>query len=328
MKAILFKNKTITFIDQRQPQLKTGEVLVRPLAAGICNTDIELFNGYYGFAGIAGHEFVGRIESAPGRPELEGQRVVADINCGCGTCSWCRNNNQRHCRSRKVIGIRDWDGAFAEYLKVPLANVHRVDSQISDVQAVFAEPLAAALEVSQQIHVTHQHRVVILGDGKLGLLAALALRHYNPNLTLVGKHPDKLAIAAAQHISTVLIQSHEDLLDLPHQLDLFDIVIEATGKADGLDRALHLTRPEGTLVAKTTSHLPSSLDLAKLVVDEIRIVGSRCGDMSLALAFLKNRWLDVKPLIDAVYPFAEFQKAFEQARQPGAKKIIVTYQAD
>lgn len=325
MKAIFLKKKTITPTDRPLPQLEAGELLVRPLAVGICNTDIELFNGYHEFAGIAGHEFVGTIEDSPEQPELAGQRIVADINCGCGACSWCLTHNQRHCPSRKVIGIRDWDGAFAEYLKVPAANIHRVDPAISDTEAVFAEPLAAALEISQQLHLTNQHRMAVLGDGKLGLLAALALRHYTSTITLVGKHADKLSIAAAQHITTFQVRSAEDLLNLPHQLGLFDIVIEATGSADGLNHALNLARPEGILVAKTTCHLPSQLNLAKLVVDEIHLVGSRCGDMALALTFLKNRWVDVRPLVDAVYPFEEFQKAFEQAQRPGAKKIIVAF---
>lgn len=327
MKAASFSNKTISLIDKPLPQLNAGEILVKSVAAGICHTDIELFNGYYQFDGVAGHEFAGIVQNSPGQPEIEGKRVVADINCGCGACSWCRTGNQRHCPSRRVIGIRAWDGAFAEYLKVPLANVHLIGPGISDEQAVFAEPLAAALEISQQIHITNRHRMVVLGDGKLGLLAALALRHYSSGITLVGKHRNKLTIAEKQHINTFQVQSNDDLLDLPQKLGLFDIVIEATGKEDGICHALNLTRPEGTLVVKTTSRLPTQLNLARIVVDEINIVGSRCGDMALALSFLENEWLDVKPLIDAVYPFREFKKAFAHARSPGTKKIILRFDA-
>lgn len=326
MKSIIFKDKKMSFVEKPVPETGDEELLLRLSMAGICNTDIELFNGYYGFEGVAGHEFVGIVEKSPLIPELEGERVAADINCGCGTCTWCLKRNPRHCSSRKVIGIAGRDGAFAEYIKIPVQNAHLVDEAISTAEAVFVEPLAAALEISQQVHITGNLRMMILGDGKLGLLIAVALRHYNPNLLLVGKHAENLAIAKKQGVNTLHIHSPAELVDpLPEKLGLFDLVVEATGKADGINYALNFTRPEGTIVVKTTSHHPSQIDLARIVVDEINIVGSRCGDFDLALSFLKNRLVDVTPLIEAIYPFSEFEKAFNHARLPGARKILISF---
>lgn len=301
---------------------KVGEVLVKPLMAGICQTDIELFKGYYHFNGIPGHEFVGLVVDAPGMAGWEGKRIVADINWGCGKCRWCLRGDPRHCAERKAMGIKHWDGAFAEYVVVPEGNLHRVESCIANEEAVFAEPLAAALEITQQIHIKGNQRVLVMGDGKLGLLIALALHHFNPHLLLLGKHPEKLAVAREQGVRTKMMNSREDLAAMAGQ---FDIVIEATGRAGGINDAILLTRPEGSVVVKTTSHLPSEINLAQLVVNEIALIGSRCGNLDLALAFLQERLLDVKPLIEAVYPAAEFVRAFRHARQPGAKKILLQF---
>lgn len=317
MKCIKFQNQRIEFIDQPIPVPEEDEVLIRVLMAGICNTDVELYRGYYDFAGVPGHEFVGVIEKAPQRPEWQGKRAVADINCGCGTCSWCLKGNHRHCVSRKTVGIKGMDGAFAQYVKVPLKNIYLVDDIVATEAAVFAEPLAAALEISQQIHMTSDLKVLVLGDGKLGLLIALALKHYNPDLLLVGKHESKLEIAKSQGINTIQVSSD---IKLPHH---FDIVIEATGQADGVNDALQFVRPEGTIVLKTTSHELSQINLAKVVVDEIHLVGSRCGDIRLALSFLRNGLVDVRPLIEGVYPFREFKEAFKHALQPNAKKVLL-----
>lgn len=319
MKCIQFLNQRIEFIDRPIPVPGEDEVLIKVLMAGICNTDIELYRGYYGFTGISGHEFVGIIEKAPQRPEWEGKRAVADINCGCGICSWCLKGNHRHCVSRKTIGINGMDGAFAEYVKVPEKNIYLVDDRVATEAAVFAEPLAAALEVSQQIHMTSDLKVVVLGDGKLGLLIALALKHYNPDLLLVGRHENKLEIARSQGVNTLTSDSTRILL---HD---FDVVIEATGQANGINDALQFVRPEGTIVMKTTSHERSQVNLAKVVVDEINMVGSRCGDTRLALSFLSNNLIDVRPLIEAIYPFEKFKEAFEHALQPGAKKVLLKF---
>ena len=293
--------------------------------AGICNTDIELFEGYYHFEGIPGHEFVGIVDQSPGNPYLEGSRVVCEINCGCGRCRCCKNGRQRHCEARRVIGIKDWDGAFAEYVKAPLENIHTVHASIRDEMAVFVEPLAAALQLSQQIHIRCDDRMAVLGDGKLGLLTALALRHYNPDLLLIGKHTDKLAIANQQGVQILHRPSPESISELRRNTGYFDIVVDATGKAEGINEALELIRPEGTIVVKTTSHQPSSVQMSRIVVDEITLVGSRCGDFGLALAFLENNWVNVLPLIEATYPLHDFEAAFDHARRPGAKKILIKF---
>jgi threonine dehydrogenase-like Zn-dependent dehydrogenase len=293
--------------------------------AGICNTDIELFGGYYGFEGIAGHEFVGIVEEAPEGTELVGKRVVADINCGCGQCSWCVNGNASHCPLRTVIGILGRQGAFAEYVPVPLENLHIVDDSIRTQEAVFAEPLAAALRIRPQIHLTHRSRVAVLGDGKLGLLVALALRHHCPRLLLCGRYPGKLKIAADQGVETRAINPRADRARLRRELGCFDVVIEATGSADGINQAVALTRPEGTVVAKTTSHHPSELDLATIVVKEVTVIGSRCGDLDLALSFLRNGWIDVNPLVERIYKFTDFERAFAHACRRGSKKVLLSF---
>ena len=325
MKAVYFSESKITIIEKPCPAPKTGEALLRPVLAGICNTDLELKKGYYHFTGTPGHEFVALVQKAPEHPELEGKRVVSDINLGCGHCSWCLKGDPRHCRERRVLGIKDYPGAFAEFLVAPVSNLHIVDQGIKNEQAVFAEPLAAALEISQQVHLKSRLKALVMGDGKLGLLAALALKHYIPELTLLGKHQQKLALARKQGIYTSFFSNLEDLLGLRRELGSFDLVVEATGSEKGLEQALLLVRPRGTIVAKTTSHKPSTFNLAGLVVNEVRLLGSRCGDLSLALAFLKNKWIEVEPLIEAVVPFSEFEKAFELATKPGAKKVLIDF---
>lgn len=325
MRAILFNDKTLSFIDKPPPRPDHGEVLIKPRMAGVCATDIELYKGYYGFSGVPGHEFVGTVVAAPGNPHLEGRRVVAEINIGCGQCRWCRVGERKHCEARRVIGIMNWDGAFSEYVKAPVENLHFVDDALGNEEAVFVEPLAAALQVSQQVHVTGSQQVVVLGDGKLGLLVALALRHYNPGVMLVGKHPEKLQIAGGQGVKTVHLKSPDSISRLVATLGPFDLVVEATGREEGINQALGLVRKKGVIVAKTTSHQLSKLALAKIVVDEITVVGSRCGDFALALEFLKNRWLEVAPLIEAIYGFSRFPQAFDHAMRPGAKKVLIRF---
>ncbi|MBF0480300.1 MAG: alcohol dehydrogenase catalytic domain-containing protein [Desulfovibrionaceae bacterium] len=325
MRAIYFSQGTAVTVDQPNPEPGPGEALVRVLSAGVCNTDIELFNGYYGFAGVPGHEFVGRIARSPDDPALEGVRVVADINCGCGACRFCLAGNRRHCAARQVIGIKGRPGAFAEYLCVPAANLHPVPDALDDREAVFAEPLAAALEIGQQIHIGSNDTVAVLGDGKLGLLCALGLRPLNPGLLLIGRHEAKLALAAAQGVRTLYCPAGKEDAVLPRLRGFFDLAIEATGRPEGLAQAIELTRPEGTVALKTTSRLPLTLNLAKVVVDEINLIGSRCGDMALALDTLANGRLDVRPLIQAVYPFSEFARAFAAARAPGALKVLLDF---
>lgn len=319
MQAIYFEDGKISFIEREMPQLAEGEALLKVRIAGICNTDIELHKGYYGFAGVPGHEFVAEVEECPDRPELVGKRVVADINCPTGPFK----GDHRHAPNRTVIGIVAHDGAFAEYLKAPADNLVPVGDGVSDEAAVFAEPLAAGLEVSQQVHITGDMRIMVLGDGKLGLLTALALKLYNPNVLLVGKHEDKLSIAGRQGVKTHCIAAPEELSGLAEDWEKFDLVVEATGSEQGINYALDFVRPEGSIIAKTTSHLPSSINLAKLVVDEISIVGSRCGDIGLAMSVLEQGMIDVSGLIEAEYEFSDFREAFDRAMSKGAKKVLV-----
>ncbi len=317
MLAVWLEGGRVEVRELPRPRPAPGEALVRVLLAGICNTDLELLAGYYGFAGVPGHEFVGLVEEAPSRPELVGRRVVAEINFGCGSCARCLAGDPRHCPERRALGIKDAPGAMAEYVALPAENLIPIDDSLGDRQAVFSEPLAAALEPSQQMRLTARQRLLVLGDGKLGLLCALGLRHWVPSLVLAGRHPHKLALAQAQGVATVL-SSDPALGD-----QRFEVVVEATGRPEGLAQALALVQPEGVVVAKTTSHQPSTLDLAKLVVDEVTLMGSRCGDMRLALHFLQNRLLAVEPLIQATYPLARAGEALAAAGRPGALKVLL-----
>ena len=325
MKAAWISNGKLDIRDIPKPEPGPGQALLKPLIAGICNTDLELLAGYYGFEGVAGHEFVAEVVQAPDDPSWVGKRVTADINIGCGKCEFCLRGNQRHCIQRQVIGIKYSQGAFAEYLCAPVANLIEVPGRVDDQTAVFCEPLAAALEVSQQVHIIAGHKMAVVGDGKLGLLVALGLALYNPGLLLLGKHPEKLALAENQGIRTRLVRADEDWGRLADELGRFDIVVEATGRPDGINKALELVKSEGVLVAKTTSHLPSEINLARIVVDEIQIIGSRCGDMALALNHLARGTLDVLPLIDSVFDFGEMTEAFERAATPGAGKVLVRF---
>ena len=325
MLAAVFERQNARLSERQPPAAGPADALVRVSLAGICNTDLELHQGYYGFSGIPGHEFVGVVEQAPGTPDLIGKRVVADINCGCGACLACLSGDARHCPDRTVLGIMGRDGCFAEQVALPAHALHTVPAGVPDEAAVFAEPLAAALEISQQVHLTGRQRVAILGDGKLGLLCALALCHFTPNLTLVGKHGRKLTIARNAGVVTTPLEPDDTPLSLARRMGQFDVVVEATGKPNGLEFALALTRPEGAVVAKTTSRDPSRLDLAALVVNEIRLLGSRCGDMALALHFLNAGRIDPAPLIEAVYPFVRFEEALAHAARPGALKVLLRF---
>ncbi|MFH1034277.1 MAG: alcohol dehydrogenase catalytic domain-containing protein [Pseudomonadota bacterium] len=323
MLSAWFQDGRATLVQRPRPRPQAGQALLRVTMAGICNTDLELLAGYYGFAGVPGHEFVGVVEEAPGCPESLGLRVTAEINIGCGHCPRCLSGDPRHCLQRRVIGIKHWDGAFSQYLLAPLASLHEVPDGLSQRQAVFAEPLAAALEVGRQVEITPLTRLAVLGDGKLGLLIALGLRQYNPGLILMGRHQRKLAIAQAQGVRTLLVEPG-GIWPPPGQ-EPFDLVVEATGHPQGPALALDLLRPQGTLVLKTTSHLPSSLNLAKVVVDEIAILGSRCGNLALALDQLTQGCIDVSPLIEKIYPFTELPTALEHARQKGALKVLLRF---
>ena len=327
MKAILFdsqlqgrksgNNHALPFRladNYAHPQPPPGEVCIRTTLAGICNTDLEILHGYADFQGVLGHEFVGVVAQAED-PALLGQRVVGEINVSCGLCPTCRAGRPTHCPQRTALGIRGRDGVFAEYFCLPARNLHLVPDGIPDEAAVFTEPLAAACEILDQVHVQPTDRVVVLGDGKLGLLVAQVLALIGNDLTVIGRHPEKLAILAARGISTWL----EDA----GFTGSADLVVECTGQSGGFQVAQRLVRPRGTLVLKSTYHGLVQADLSRLVVDEIHVVGSRCGPFPTALRLLAGNLVDVKSLIAAVYPLDEAEAAFEHARQPGTLKVLV-----
>lgn len=323
MLSAWFQDGRVSLVQRSRPRPEPGLALVRVSMAGICNTDLELLDGYYQFSGVPGHEFVGVVEQAPGHEYLAEMRVTADINIGCGRCPLCEAGDPRHCPQRWVVGIKHWEGAMAQYLLVPVTSLREVPDGLPQNRAIFAEPLAAALEVGQQVPITPDLRLAVLGDGKLGLLVALGLRHQNPGLLLIGRHPRKLAIAQGQGVRTLALAPEAPWP--PQGLGQFDLVVEATGHPQGPALALDLVRPQGTLVLKTTSHLPTSINLARLVVDEIAILGSRCGNLALAMEYLNEGRLDVRSLIEKTYPFRELPQALEHARRRGSLKVLLSF---
>ncbi len=270
---------------------------MRVIASGICNTDLELRRGYHDFSGIPGHEFVGRVEGPAGSEWLH-KRVVGEINLACGCCGWCRRGLERHCPKRRVLGIRGHPGAHADFLTLPEKNLHAVPETISDEEAVFVEPLAAACEILDQVDVDGKTRAAVLGAGKLGTLCAAVLEEAGADVTLVRRG------------SRVRPRS-------------FDLVVEATGSPRGMPRALEIVRPRGTIVWKSTHRSPTRFDAAPLVVHEVTVVGSRCGRFEPALDLLRRRRIDVLQLIDAEFPLARAVPALARAARPGARKVLL-----
>jgi threonine dehydrogenase-like Zn-dependent dehydrogenase len=301
--------------DVALPAPPPGEALVRVRLAGICNTDLELARGYYPFSGVPGHEFVGTLENAPGAPERVGQRVVGEINASCLECATCRAGRPTHCERRSVLGIAGRDGAFATHLRLPLRNLHEVPESVPDEVAVFAEPTAAALEVQEQRRVLPSDRVVVIGAGKLGQLVAQTLAATGCRLLVLGRSPGPLALLAARGIPTAPLESLEERRA--------DLVVECTGHPDGLELARRAVRPRGTVVLKSTYRGKAEVDLARFVVDEIALVGSRCGPFAPALAHLADGRVDPRALVEARYPLADAVRAFEHAARPGALKVLV-----
>lgn len=300
------------------PTPPPGEALIRVRRAGVCNTDLELMRGYMNFRGVPGHEFVGVVEAADGREDLIGRRVAGEINAACGACETCRANRPTHCPQRTTLGIDRRDGAFAEYLTLPFENVHPLPDAISDDAAVFVEPLAAACEITDQVRIRPTDRVALIGDGKLGLLCAQVLALTGCELIAVGRHADKLAILERRGISTT---TESDQLATAS----FDILVEATGTPDGFAAARRLVRPRGVIVLKSTyAGQAIPVNLTTLVVDEVTLIGSRCGPFEPAIRLLANKQIDVESLIHARYPLAEGVKAFEHAARKGTLKVIVT----
>ena len=300
---------------------RTGEALVRVTLAGICNTDLEIVRGYAGFNGTLGHEFVGVVAESPDAAHI-GRRVVGAINVGCGQCSSCRAGEARHCPQRSVLGIRGRAGAFAEYLSLPPQNLLVVPDAVPDRAAVFTEPLAAAGEILAQVAIDATQRIAVIGDGKLGQLITRVLATTGCELLLIGKHADKLALAAAIGIKTVAL--NELAPDVPR----CDVVVEASGAAAGLSLALELVRPRGTVVLKSTFTGAVALDAARIVVNEISVVGSRCGRFEPALQLLASGAVEVTPLIAAEFDLRAGVAAMEHARRPGTLKVLLRTQPD
>ena len=313
VRALSFDGSEAAVIDRDVPTRGDGQVMVRPRLAGICNTDLEIVRGYMGYRGTLGHEVVGIVEAGDDR--WRGKRVVSEINFACGRCDLCREGLGRHCPTRTVMGILDQEGAFAERVAVPVANLHEVPGGVTDEEAVFAEPLAAAFEIAEQIAIPSGRQALVLGDGKLGMLIAQVLHHLGARVLAVGKHDDHLAILRERGIATVLFDDWDRTKR--------DLVVDATGSKEGFALAVAATRPRGTLVLKTTVADRDSSSLAPLVIDEITVVGSRCGPFPPALAALAEGRIDVTSMVDARYPLNEGVVALDRAGERGALKVLL-----
>jgi threonine dehydrogenase-like Zn-dependent dehydrogenase len=287
--------------------------LVKVHLAGICATDLQIFQGYMNFTGVPGHEFVGSVVEGP--QALIAKRVVGEINFACGNCAYCHRGLSRHCPARSVMGIHNADGAFAEFVSIPATNLHVVPEGIADEEAVFAEPLAAAFEILEQTQVNPGDEILVLGDGKLGNLCAQVMRLASAHVTVLGKHEEKLKLLKRAGLRTIPLENW--------QPKRFDVVVEATGSASGLQLALGAVRPRGTLVLKSTIAANHHLSLAPIVIDEINVIGSRCGPFAPALEALEEKHVTVTPLIEKIYPLADGVDAAAHAAKSGTRKIFL-----
>jgi threonine dehydrogenase-like Zn-dependent dehydrogenase len=318
------------------PKLRPGWALIRVRLAGICNTDIEILRGYHGFRGIPGHEFVGEVceirgVSARERRRWMGRRVTGEINVSCAAygfplCSFCRRGLLTHCARRTVLGIVNHDGAFAEYLALPLANLHRIPNTISDEQAVFVEPLAAACEILEQVKRSKFAEAAVLGDGKLAQLIARVLSTVISRVVVFGKHDDKLALIRGARIMTKRVAG--DANDLERIKRMFPLVVEATGSPGGLTLAQHMTEPRGTLVLKSTFHGAAPVETWPIVVKEITVIGSRCGPFAKAIALLRSSAVDPTPLITRTFPLTEAPAAMQFAQKSDVMKVLLKPNSD
>lgn len=314
MRALVFDGSVVRLeTDRAEPRPGPGEVLVRVLRAGVCETDLQILEGYHGFRGVLGHEFVGTALGGA----LEGRRVVGEINCSCWACDTCTvAGHPGHCPHRTVIGIVGRDGAFADLVAIPERNLHAVPDAIDDDIAVFTEPVAAAFQIPTQLEIRRDQRIVVLGDGRLGHLCAQVLAGISDHIVVIGKHRHKLAALEALGIETRLLADADERRSA-------DIVVDCTGSATGLPTALGLVRPRGTVVLKTTIADEHRLSLAPVVVDEVTIVGSRCGPFDRALDALEHGLVDVQPLISARFDLSQGLRALERAGEPGVLKVLI-----
>ena len=316
MLAVRLNSGVVSVRRQAQPRRPPGFAAIRLIYGGICNTDLELQRGYYGFRGTPGHEFVGEVVASDDRAWI-GRRVVGEINLACGKCDWCRRDLGRHCPHRTVLGIVKHPGAFREFLTLPIQNLHRVPTEISDLQAVFVEPLAAACEILDQVPISDGARVAVLGDGKLGLLISQVLRAHGAEVHQYGRHPEKLKIARAAGVHTIVVRKGK----LPPAK--YEWVVDATGSTQGLRQAISMTQPRGTVILKSTLHGLPRIDTAPVIVNEITLVGSRCGRFEPALRLLQTGRVQVDALISEVLPLQDASRAFRRAQAPGALKVLL-----
>jgi len=318
MKAVVF-NGELRLAECEKPIPLHGEALIRVILAGICNTDIEITKGYNNYTGILGHEVVGIVEDINGSDKsLLGKRVVTEINFGCRNCSWCASGQYNHCSDRYALGIKRKNGCFAEYFTAPLDVLHEVACGVSDEQAVFTEPLAAALEIVQQHHIKPGDSILVIGDGKLGIIIALALNALNFDITLVGKHKSKLDIALSQGLKAVLLHDVK-----PERT--WDVVVEVTGAVSGFETALALVKPRGVIVLKSTVNSGKELNLTPIVVDEITVLGSRCGPFEPALRLLETGKIDFTQIISEVYPADKAVEAINKSKEKGVLKVLIDF---
>ena len=315
MLAVHLNNRRVEVKRVPRPRAPKGFALIRLLCGGICNTDLELQRGYYGFSGIPGHEFVGEVVEA-GRRDLMGRRVVGEINLDCGCCDYCRKGLGRHCPKRSVLGIVKHPGAFREFLTLPERNLHVVPDSISTEHAVFVEPLAAAAEILDQVNIPCSSPVAVLGDGKLGLLVAQVLQAHGYRVHQFGRHKEKLRIAARAGVETEVVHDRLPVAE-------YDWVVDATGSPKGLADAVRLTRPRGTIIMKSTIHGLAGFDTAPIIVNEITLVGSRCGRFEPAIELLNNGLINVADMISERIPLARAPQAFRTAAKSGVLKVLL-----
>jgi threonine dehydrogenase-like Zn-dependent dehydrogenase len=315
MLAVHLENGRVTVRNLRRPKRPAGFALIRLLYGGICNTDIELQRGYYGFRGIPGHEFVGEVVEAD-TPTLVGKRVAGEINLACGRCEWCRKGLGRHCPKRTVLGIVRHPGAFREFLTLPEVNLHAIPDSVTAEEAAFIEPLAAACEILEQVRIPDGSDVAVLGDGKLGLLVAQALKARRMHVHLYGRHKAKQRIAERAGVDTSVVGKK-----LPQSA--YDWIVDATGSADGLSQAVAMARPRGTIFMKSTIHGTTRLDAAPVIVNEITLVGSRCGRFEPAIELLRSHKVSVKEMVSDILPVSLAPRAFARAAEHGVLKVLL-----
>ncbi len=324
MKALVFDGESLSLENNQPEAIATpGEALITPLLTGICSTDLEIAKGYMGFTGILGHEFVGLVEAVASKKDAKwvGQRVVGNINCVCGACELCKKGLSAHCPNRTVLGIHQKDGCFAQRFTLPVCNLIQVPDQLSDEKAVFAEPLAAAYQILRQLTIEGRPYITILGDGRLGLLCAQVLTQVNATVRLIGKHPEKINLCERWGIK------HRLLKDVGLRNDQ-DIVIDCTGSISGITTAMAMVRPRGKIVLKTTvAHAPNTptIDLSPIVINEIQIIGSRCGPMGQALAGLSSGEIDVLPMISKKMKLSDGVSAMVLAKNNDMIKILLEH---